>query len=256
MEIHLKLILQFLTRTIKVTAGAYTLLVFFLVSCDKKEEDIAYYPDGQIRHVGQKIDGINEGKFVEYYPTGEIRSTIYYSNGKLNGESTLYIETGVKVQIIIYENNIRKEQWNWRDDGSFSGHAFYNSKGELFDYLSYINDSTRDYDPLRTRAVVSSKQDTVKLGETFYAYIRLGNRRYNKTEVVIGTNSTDKKVIKMDRLPKKDSVTSIYIVEANELGYNEFKGVVLDVKLDENSEEESWILYPFKSSFYVTNDSP
>jgi hypothetical protein len=60
-----------------------------------------------------------------------------------------------------------------------------------------------------------------------------------------------KEVIRKPRLPKYDSITSIYETIATKPGVNKFEGVILDIMLDSLGNEKGWTIYPFEHEFFV-----
>ena len=207
-----------------------------------------YYDNGVLEEKGNYIDGLKQGTSITYYPSGKIKQETNFKDGEILFQRKYREDGSLRVESYLKENEIYFQR-NFREDGSLDEESYYED-GKLKDVLFYKNDSIRDWGPNMIGPLFITKSDTVKLGETYETKIRLGNRMYPKTEVVID-GDTSKRTLTAPRLPKLDSVTSLYEAKAIKPGINTLKGVILDIKVDSLGNEIEWYTYTFNHEYYV-----
>jgi len=227
------------------------LFSYLFASCIKedKEKHVEYYDNGQIKYEVPLSNNKRDGKLIEYYKDGTLEAYSTWKNGSLEGPSAHYYPNGNIKQENYFKNNIFCcESRFYREDGTLQEIHYMNNKGQLLDYKKFNKDGTQNLD-IQTREVIFiPKEDTVSLGETYSAKIRVGNKEYNDLEVVLG-DPADKYILENgEKLPKVDSVTALLEIEAVREGKHTITGVAVDI---DRTNRKEMVIIPFKHTFYV-----
>jgi hypothetical protein len=228
------------------------LFCFLLLSCDSRKKEHDYFQDGKtLKRVTEFKDGIKDGVEVEYYKSGEARSNAFWSNGKKEGVFKQFFEGGNLAVEVNYHNDRRVGDMKiYRSTGQLHLIEIYDSLGELIDYREYNLDGSRNTSPFPLTSFV---KDTVKLGDSVSARVRLGNLadfRMMKGYFIRTSELT------FDKDNNPDSITdtldivysdqNIYRVNfrAEKLGENFFKGQIF-IRLMEDSIVIASVTRPF-----------
>ncbi|HYC83581.1 MAG TPA: hypothetical protein VEB86_00105 [Chryseosolibacter sp.] len=203
-----------------------------------------------MRHEVPLKGGKRDGLFIQYFETGEVESKTYYAKGKRNGRSVIYYKNGKIRQDRVYKDGTCLTAKDFTEEGFLRQVTTYDSAGRIFDYFSYNPDGTRDFAPLTKKAIFIVSRDTIALGEKYLAYIRLGNRQFDKVDVVLGDISDSQIVQKNPRLPKVDSLTAMVSFVPDSIGRNQITGVIFESSHSENSPDSMDVI-PFKHYYYV-----
>ena len=119
----------------------YILLLFVLTfSIGFSQEQKEYYDDGQLKSVGNIVNGVKEGLWKEYYEYGPIKSYGNFSNGEKNGEWKEYHENGQLKSIGNFTedklNGEYKMYYN-NEELKFSGYMINDKKTGEWKYYYY-----------------------------------------------------------------------------------------------------------------------
>jgi len=216
------------------------LVLVLLISCSKVERD--YYPTGEIEHEVSLKDGKRNGKMFEYSVDGKVIAISYWINGKIDGESTIYFKNGAVSQRNQFKMGRRcciSEFFS--EKGSLLEKQFIDSLGRVMDYIKYKPNGTQNLDKQSRKPIILTNKDTLDLGETFFATIRLGNRRFSKIEIVL-SDTQGKEIVEKPRLPMLDSITGLIKIEVNP-GTNIINGFILEIN---DNYPDSILAIPFQ----------
>lgn len=86
----------------------------------KNGESVMYYPNGQIKSIGNNINGQIEGEVITYYENGTILSKQNYIGGSVEGEVVTYYPNGKMQSKVQFKNG--------QPIGNF---IFYTETGEM-----------------------------------------------------------------------------------------------------------------------------
>lgn len=87
-----------------------------------------YYPDGQVRMVGEYKEGAKHGHWISYYNNGNKWSEGFYNEGINDGKTTTWHENGQKYYEGAYKNGERSGTWKfWDENGEFLKEINYDS---------------------------------------------------------------------------------------------------------------------------------
>lgn len=219
-----------------------------LSDCKEKiQREVAYHSNGSLKFEVELLNGKREGLGIEYFENGKVEARSYWKGGKLQGEVTIFYEDGITRQINEYLDGRCLESRDYAQDGFLKELRIYDSLGRVRDYFNYKPDGTRDFSPGTKDPIFILDRDTVRVGENYTAFVRLGNRQYDHVDVYIG-NVDDPKIMKnVKPLPKMDSLTSTLRIKADSVGLNEISGVVFE----RNDSWDSMDVIPFTHRFYV-----
>lgn len=84
------------------------------------------YPSGQLRAIGEMLDGQKSGKWEYYYPSGELNAVEHFIKNRLHGEVIYYYRSGQTEGI---------EQWMY---GVLLDSAFYYHENGTFFATGFI----------------------------------------------------------------------------------------------------------------------
>jgi hypothetical protein len=229
---------------------------FFLISglllcnCtqEKEQRGISYHKNGRLKHEVMLINGKPEGLGIVYFENGKTQSKTYWKEGKKHGKSIIYYENGNIRQENEYEEGISLSSKDYTEDGYFRQLTVYDSLGRISDYYCYDKSGARNFSKETKKPIFITVNDTINLGDSYTADIRLGNRQFASVEVFLG--KLDRGIIKNNPpLPRKDSLslTSILIIKPDTVGEIEITGVVFE----RNEKWDSLDVIPFSHRFYV-----
>lgn len=223
----------------------------YLISACQQEKEVYYFSNGNVNQEYSVRDGKRHGKATSYFENGELQSVGYFEFGIPHGAFTYYYVNGNKKIEGVFKNGKKFDRlFFYREDGSLSLIEFYNDDGQLFDLEVFKENGHRDTSFESKRVLFISEKDTINLGEDFIAEIRLGNRQYNSTKIIIG-DPNDKNILLYEFLPRKDSLTSIFKIKATKKGSNLIEGVALDLLVNEVGDIDSVMVVPFGNTFFV-----
>lgn len=75
-----------------------------LENVDDQVKATYYYENGNIKQVGNFLDGKLEGKWVSYSEEGNVQAIAYYKDGKKHGKWQ-YFESATATKEVDYKNN-------------------------------------------------------------------------------------------------------------------------------------------------------
>jgi hypothetical protein len=222
------------------------LVILFLIRRDVKRE-VSYYKTGQLKHEVILKKGKYDGLWIDYFEDGTIHAKTDWKDGKKNGKNIIYYKNGNVRQENEYRDNICLASRDYTEDGFLEEIRIYDSLERVTDYYVYKKDGTRDFRRETKDPIFIPTGDTLVLGETYTAEIRLGNRQYDNIEVIIGDIDDPYIAKKNPPLPKKDSLTSIINIKADSLGLRSISGIVIE----RSATSDSLDVIPFTHRFYV-----
>lgn len=222
------------------------LATVLLIRRDVKRE-VSYYENGNIKHQVLLKDGKYDGLWIDYVEDGRVRAKTEYQDGRKHGESIIYYRNGNIFQVNKYRNGVCRISKDYTQDGYLEEIREYDSLERITDYYAYKQNGTRDFSREKKDPIFIPHRDTLVLGESYQALIRLGNRQYDNIEVVIGDIRDPYIAKKNDPLPKKDSLTSIINIKADSLGLRKISGIVIE----RSATSDSLDVIPFTHRFYV-----
>jgi len=201
---------------------------------DTRQRAVSYHTNGQLKHEVLLTDGKPDGIGINYFENGRVQAITYWQNGKKHGPNKVYYQNGNLHQENMFIKDVRRDitKTYW-ETGGLMKLTELDSLGRVIGFYFYTPDGTRDFSHEKKDPIIVSDKDTITLGETYEAEVRLGNRQYPLVDVYIG--ELEKDIMKNNpRLPKKDSVTSILKVKPQTVGDVEITGIVFehDAKLD------------------------
>jgi hypothetical protein len=207
-----------------------------------------YYPNGSLKLEVPLRSARRNGELIEYFESGEIKSKGHWEDGEQEGKTTVYYTNGNIEQEYIYEKGIVCcEAKFYREDGTLREIQFFDDFGRMIDYKKFKRDGNQNLDIQTRLPIILSVRDTVNEGDYYLSEIRLGNRRFNTIEVIIG-NRDDPALLGKPRLPMKDSVTALLKIKAEIVGRNILEGVIIEIN---DASQDSLLVIPFSKAFYV-----
>jgi antitoxin component YwqK of YwqJK toxin-antitoxin module len=75
--------------------------VIAVCCCQKKQKEVAYYDNGQLKKEIILQDGLRQGIGIDYYRSGKIYAKSFWQNGKIHGKHTIHFENGIIKQVDI-----------------------------------------------------------------------------------------------------------------------------------------------------------
>jgi len=75
-----------------------------LENIDDQVKATYYYENGNVKQVGNFVDGKLDGKWTSYSEEGNLQAIAYYKNGKKHGK-WLYFESTTITKEVDYKNN-------------------------------------------------------------------------------------------------------------------------------------------------------
>lgn len=79
-----------------------------------------FYPDGQLRMMGEYKEGAKHGHWISYYNNGNKWSEGFYNEGINDGKTTTWHENGQKYYEGAFKNGERAGIWKfWDENGDF-----------------------------------------------------------------------------------------------------------------------------------------
>lgn len=224
-------------------------LALILTGC-QQEKEVYYFPNGSVNQEYFVQNGKRHGRALSYFENGVIQSEGQYEMGTPHGPFTYYYPNGNKKIEGQFKNGKKFDRlFFYREDGSLSSIEYYNDSGQVFDLEVYKKNGLRDTTFESKRVLFLPYKDTVRAGDNYEAQIRLGNRQYNSTKIIIGDPS-DRNILRYEFLPRKDSLTSLLSIDDVKLGKNVVEGVALDL-LIRDGEIDSVMVIPFRHYFFV-----
>jgi hypothetical protein len=229
----------------------YLLSAFFLlgtvalifVFSNRIKRAVSYYENGQLKHEVLLKDGKPEGLGTNYYSSGRVLSKTNWKNGKKHGSVIFYFETGEIKNESLYEEGVCVESKDYFQNGTLEEYRIYDSLGRIYDVVSFKKDGSRDFkDP-----IFIVEKDTITLGEEYRAFVRLGNRQFDKVDIYIGDVNDSNIIRNNPPLPKFDQLTSVLVVIPDSAGPNSVSGVVLE----RSTKSDSFDVIPFRHRFFV-----
>jgi hypothetical protein len=223
--------------------------ILFLLSCfkDKEQRGVSYYKDGTLKHEVRLINGEPEGLGIVYFENGQVQSKTDWKDGKKHGKSIIYYKNGNVRQENEYRDDLCLASKDYTEDGYLEEIRTYDSLGRVIDYYNYNKDGSRNFNRETKDPIFIREKDTISVGETYIANIRLGNRQYDNIEVIIGDISDPYIAKKNPPLPKKDSLTSILNIKADSAGLHKISGIVIE----RSATSDSLDVIQFTHRFYV-----
>ncbi|MFZ6009773.1 MAG: toxin-antitoxin system YwqK family antitoxin [Bacteroidota bacterium] len=224
------------------------ILILVLFSC-QQEIEREYYTNGSLKFEVPLKAGKRNGKLIQYYKDGKINATGMWKNGKLDGPSVIYFPNGRVNQ----ENNFRKgviccQSKSYReDDGTLMEIQYFDNRGRMIDYKKVKRNGQQDLNERTRKPIILAESDTVNLGDYFIAEVRLGNKRFNNIEVVLGEKG-DPLLFKRQKLQKSDSVTALLKLKADSVGTKVIRGIIFEFR---KNTADSILAVPFEHSFYI-----
>jgi hypothetical protein len=225
---------------------------FLLTSCDSRKKEFDYFQDGKtLKRVTEFNNGIKDGLEVEYYKSGKVRSNAFWIKGKKEGVFKQFFESGNLAVEVNYHNNRRVGDMKiYRSTGQLHLIEIYDSLGELIDYREYNLDGSRNTNPF---PLTSFEKDTVRLGDSIRARVRLGNTAnfgmmkgyfIRTSELTFDKDNNPDSIT--DTLNIVYSDQNIYRVNfrAEKLGENFFKGQIF-IRFMEDSIMIASVTRPF-----------
>lgn len=114
-------------------------ILMLVPACRKQQEQIEYYPTGQIKYVYKLEEEPYGNALYTYYPNGKLESKSFWQSGKQNGKAIFYYpSSGIKSTSFwkmglpstesksYYENGKVKENLFWGNNGAIQVlHDFY-----------------------------------------------------------------------------------------------------------------------------------
>lgn len=86
----------------------------------KNGESTMYYPNGQIKLIGENVNGEMEGELIMYHENGNILSKQNYIRGKVDGEVLTY-----------YPNGKIESKVKFKNGKSYGNCIYYTETGEM-----------------------------------------------------------------------------------------------------------------------------
>lgn len=192
----------------------------------KNGEFISYYSNGNIEIALWYKDGKKDSTLKAYYKDGKLQYTYDYVNDKINGYFREYFNNGNKKEIRLYEND------------SVLFYELYDSTGKLI----------KDYRSI----AIECESDTIKLGETFKAFVELKGPKIGTIEYsAIDAIPTELKVKEVfsKYLPIRDS-KGYYEYKPDKIGSFKILGSVR-IKYDSLTYPR---YYNFQKTFFVRQE--
>lgn len=225
----------------------YSLIwIFLLFSCSnaKEEKGVSYYPNGQLKHEVLLVNGQPEGLGIIYYKSGKVKSRTYWKRGKKHGKSVHYYENGNVQQETQYQNDIHQLTKDYGEDGLLRKVRKYDSLGRLFDFCVFNKNGTRDFSRKTKDPIFITEDDTISVGQTFEAEVKLGNRQFDYIDVIIGDIDDPYLAVNTPPLPKKDSLTSILTIKGDSPGLKRVSGILIERSAVSDSVEVIPFIFP------------
>lgn len=225
----------------------YLIAFLSLFACNQStDKEIYYYTTGEVKEEYEIDNGKRNGLARSFYLDGKLKAIGFYKNGLPDSTYIHYYANGNKQVEGRYDNRgiENGEKKFYFESGELKQIEYLNDKAKMIDYLTFNRNGARDFD--QARVIFDRDRDTIKLGDYFEAKIRLGNRKYGYTDVIIG-DPNDKQIFDKLRLPKEDSITSILKIEPESPGENWIEGVMLDIDFKVNGKDTTILDYQVKS---------
>jgi antitoxin component YwqK of YwqJK toxin-antitoxin module len=77
-----------------------------LENIDDQVKATYYYENGNVKQVGNFVDGKLEGKWISYSEEGNVQSIAWYKNGKKHGKWQYFESTNITKEVNYKNNNI------------------------------------------------------------------------------------------------------------------------------------------------------
>jgi hypothetical protein len=217
----------------------YLLFILVGISCESgTSEEVSYHPNGQVLYKVKLVNGKREGVRVGFYPNGKKHSECDWRDGMLHGKCVYYRNSGeVSAEVNWKENIMVGDHIKYWQNGKIQQATVLDTLGRVTDYAKYDSLGNRVQ---RKSALFISTSDSVRVGEDYTAFVRLGNRQFSRIEVILG-DPNDKEILNLPFLPKRDSVTAILKVKAEKIGTMKIQGIVIEM----NAQIDSAITVPF-----------
>lgn len=169
------------------------------------------------------------------------------NNSQVGLTKTLAVMPGDVVSAEVYAKYFESTAKFYGEDGTLREIQFFDDFGRMIDYKKFKRDGKQNLDIQTRLPIILSVRDTVNEGDYYLSEIRLGNRRFNTIEVIIG-NHDDPALLGKPRLPMKDSVTALLKIKAGTVGRNILEGVIIEIN---DASRDSLLVIPFSKAFYV-----
>jgi TonB family protein len=79
--------------------------------------DTIFLSNGQIQEIGERVDGLKQGKWISYHENGKIESIGYYNKDKKEGEWLWYYDNGRLCSKEKYKKDLFKKGDFWDREG-------------------------------------------------------------------------------------------------------------------------------------------
>lgn len=240
-------------QRIKLYYGTLVIFQAIALACCKSDTEkpvnvqvraVSFYPDSTLKHEVMLKNGQPEGLGINYFQSGKIRSKTYWRNGKEHGANVFYFENGNIEQENYYEHGIRQGiSKTYYKNGVLKQLTILDSTGRIMDYYKYDSAGRRILSKDSKQPIILSVSDSIIIGESFNAEIRLGNHQYPLVDVYIG--EVNRYILLNEKpLPKKDSLTALLSIRPTKLGPYEITGVVFERNEAEDSSQVISFAYP------------
>ncbi len=89
---------------------------------------IYFYANGQLKSIGNYVDGRKEGLYLGYHYNGMMEDSAYYKNGKLEGVAISWFPNGFMSDSSFAKNDSTLVSVRWFDNGNPSDYGYFINK--------------------------------------------------------------------------------------------------------------------------------
>lgn len=230
------------------------LFVATVTSCvkdSKTEHQVSFHENGKLKHEIFLKSGKRDGIERIYFESGNLKAVAHWRNGEKNGKNVIYYENGIMRQEKYYVDGLICCLSNDYDSlGHLRTSVKLDSMGRIIDFMWFDSLGNRDFSDEYKNALFISQSDTITLGETYHAEIKLGNRQFDNIRVTIGDLNDRYLLLKSKPLPNKDSTTAIFSFMPTTNGNVIITGVIQE----KNIKGDSSAITTFEHNIYVKSN--
>jgi antitoxin component YwqK of YwqJK toxin-antitoxin module len=218
----------------------------------KHGEVLIYYKNGDLDTKYTMQKGLIDGKMISYYKNGKLRAETDYKNGKPHGIVKHYYPNGRLESVERFENGIRQGIGkSYYTNGKLEMIKMFKDEEFIF-WEEY--DSTGKFIRDFRKVKIESKSDTITLGETYRAKLKLlgpiniGTIEYwtiGSTPLILGKPKHPFK--KYGNELQKEKEKGLISIKAKDTGRYLYAGVVI-WRYDSVSFPR---YYAYEKEFYV-----